>query len=55
MEKGFIVFDADSAGVDRRAREYIGELVHELLSEQGIDPCAFGWELVVSWEAEENE
>ena len=54
MEKGFIVFDADSTGVDRRAQDYIAELVHELLSEQGIAPCAFGWELVVSWEAEED-
>lgn len=54
MKEGTFVFDADSAGVDRRAQDYIGELVHELLLEEGIAPCAFGWELVVSWEAEDN-
>ena len=49
-----MVFNSSSAGVDRRAQDYIAELVHELLLEAGIDPCAFGWELVVSWEAEES-
>lgn len=49
-----MVFNSSSAGVDRRAREYIGELVHELLTDAGIDPCAFGWELVVDWDEEQD-
>jgi hypothetical protein len=49
-----MVFNSSSAGVDRRAQEYIGELVHELLTDAGIDPCAFGWELVVDWDEEQD-
>ena len=55
MREGTIVFDAVTAGVDRRAQEYIGELIHDLLLEEGIAPCAFVWDLVVNWEGEEAE
>jgi len=47
-------FDASSEGIDRRAREYIAELVHELLTDAGIKPEAFGWELVVDWDEEQD-
>ena len=54
MNEGTFVFDADSAGVDRRAQDYIAELVHELLLNHGITPSAFSWGLVVDWETEED-
>jgi len=49
-----MVFNSSSEGIDRRAREYIAELVHELLTDAGIKPEAFGWELVVDWDEEQD-
>ena len=55
MSEGTFVFGAYSAGVDRRAQDYIGELVHELLVDHGITPCAFSWNIVVDWELDEED